>query len=86
VSTTHPDRRPDLDVHDTEDGVVVYDTRTDRVHYLNATATLVFELCDGTNTPDAIVELVRVAWALDQPPRDEVRACLGRLRAEEVIG
>lgn len=85
MSPTHPTRTAGLDVHEVEDGLVVYDTGADRVHYLNATATLVFEMCDGTKTPDAIVELVASAWDLESPPSEQVRECLGQLRAEGVV-
>ena len=37
MSLSHPARAEHLDVHDVENGLVVYDTNTDRVHYLNAT-------------------------------------------------
>ena len=37
------------------DGLVVYDTATSRVHYLNATATLVFEVGDGTRSTDELL-------------------------------
>ena len=85
MSSTHPTRASGLDVHEVEDGLVVYDTTADRVHYLNATATLVFEVCDGTNTPDTIVELVASVWGLESPPGEQVRECLGQLRAEGVV-
>jgi hypothetical protein len=76
---------PGLDVHEVEDGLVVYDPATDRVHYLNATATLVFELCTGEHDEGEIVDLVRAAWQLPESPEDEVRACLAQLRDESVI-
>lgn len=85
MSERSPARTEGLDVHDVEDGLVVYDTKTDRVHYLNATATLVFEVCDGTRTADTIVELVGAAWGLDELPSEQVRGCLDQLRAEGVI-
>jgi hypothetical protein len=85
VSESHPARAENLDVHDVENGLVVYDTNTDRVHYLNATATVVFELCDGTKTADAIAELVAAAWTLDDSPDETVRACLDQLRVEGVL-
>jgi len=85
MSDEHPTRSKGLDVHEVEDGLVVYQPDRDRVHYLNQTSTVVFELCTGKNTDDRIVELVQAAWGLDQAPRDEVMTCLGQLRAEGVV-
>jgi hypothetical protein len=81
----NPTRAEGLDVHDVEDGLVVYDTKTSRVHYLNATATLVFELCDGTHPAESLAKLVAAAWSLPDPPTEQVQACIAELRAEGVI-
>jgi hypothetical protein len=85
MTVVRPARAEGLDVHDVEDGLVVYDTKTSRVHYLNATATLVFELCDGTRPAESIVELVASAWDLPEPPNEQVQSCLHELREEGVI-
>jgi len=85
MSSTHPTRTTGLDVHEVEDGLVVYDTTADRVHYLNATASLVFAVCDGSKTADAIVGLVASAWDLESPPSEQVRECLDQLRGEGVV-
>ena len=74
-----------LDVHEVEDGFVVFDASNDRVHYLNPTATVVFSLCDGTRTTDEVAELVRSAWELDAAPLDDVAACIAQLRDEGVL-
>jgi hypothetical protein len=36
-----------LEVNEVRDGLTVYDSATDRIHYLNATAAIVFAFCDG---------------------------------------
>ena len=79
------DPKPGLEVHTVEDGVVVFDADTDRVHYLNPTATFVFSLADGTRTGEEIAELVREAWNLDAPPVEEVASCIEQLRREGVF-
>jgi hypothetical protein len=86
VSTEHPNRADGLDVHEVEDGLVVYDAATDRVHYLNPSASVIFELCNGERTNEEIAELVGAAWGLEASPRDEVAECLERLRTEGVVG
>ena len=77
-----PERRPrrvsDLEISQIVDGYVVYDPATDRVHYLNHTAAVVIELCDGELTVDRIVDLVQGAWDLPERPVDEVEACVAR--------
>jgi hypothetical protein len=85
VSDRAPEPAPGLDVHEVEDGLVIYDVETDRVHYLNATASLVFALCTGGHDDDQIVELVGQAWELPDPLEAEARACLVQLREEGVI-
>lgn len=80
-----PDPKPGLEVHTVEDGVVVFDADTDRVHYLNPTATFVFSLADGERTTAEIAEVVREAWNLDAAPVAEVAACVEQLRSEGVF-
>jgi hypothetical protein len=74
-----------LDVHEVDDGLVIYDLANDRVHYLNETASLVFALCTGEHSDGRIAELVGSAWELAQTPDAEVRACLAQLRGEGLI-
>ena len=80
-----PQRADGLEVHEVEDGLVVYQSATDRVHYLNATAAVVFELCTGDNSERDIETLVADAWDLPAPPHDEVQECLEQLRAEGLV-
>ncbi len=74
-----------LDVTEVEDGLVVFVPTTRRVHHLNVTATLVFELCTGDNDEAAIVQLVQSAFGLDQPPSDEVATLLASFTAELLV-
>jgi hypothetical protein len=85
MSEDRPERAKDLEVHEVEDGLVVYQPGRDRVHYLNQTSAVVFELCTGANAVDAIVELVQGAWGLPEPPCGEVTTCLAKLRDEEIV-
>ena len=74
-----------LDVHEVDDGLVVFDASTDRVHYLNPTAAVVFAFCDGTRTTDDLADLVQSAWELDAAPVTDVVACVAQLRDEGVL-
>ena len=80
-----PLRVADLDVHEVEDGYVVYDEPNDRVHYVNATAVLVLELCNGERTSGQIAELVKKAFGLDNAPLAEVDDCLTTLETERLV-
>lgn len=85
VSDERPQPLGGLDVHEVEDGLVVYDSASDRVHYLNASAALVFSLCDGQRTAADIDRLVRSAWPGEPTAVDVVTDCLERLRGEGVL-
>jgi PqqD family protein of HPr-rel-A system len=63
-----PRVRDDLTVVVLDGEAVVYDEVSGELHHLNASATVVFELLDGTST---IRELAAdVAEAFEQPPRE----------------
>ena len=86
-------RRPDLmprrvdglEVREVPDGFVVYDSRTDRLHFMNGTAAFVLESCDGATRVDELVALVGAAFRLDDDPADEVDACVQRLLSEGLV-
>jgi hypothetical protein len=42
------ERAPGIEIREAPDGLVVYDAGRDRLHYLNPTAALLLESCDGT--------------------------------------
>lgn len=80
-----PATAPGLDVNEVKDGLIVYDSVSDRVHYLNATAAVVFTLCDGERDPAAIAAVVAEAFGMDAPPHAEVDECLGQLGKEGLL-
>ena len=55
------------------------------MYYLNATASVVFELCTGERTEDQIAALVADAWEAGESEHEAVRACLAQLRAEGIL-
>jgi hypothetical protein len=65
-----------LEAHLLDDEVVVFQPGADRVHCLNATAALVFELCDGNRSVSTIIHLVREAYKLAEDPTGEVMTVL----------
>ena len=74
-----------LDVNEADDGLVIYQESTDRVHHLNPTAAVVFELCDGTRSPDDIARMVADTFELGGVPLAEVTACLEDLARQSLI-
>jgi hypothetical protein len=85
VSSEKPAVADGLEVNETKDGLIVYEPLQDRVHYLNATASVVFTLCDGTKDATAIADAVGKAYDLDHSPLADVDACLSQLRDEGLL-
>lgn len=80
-----PRIRPDLDVNEVPDGLVVYDEKSDRVHCLNHTAALIFCLCTGDNAESEIAEAVAKGFSLDVVPFADTAACLADFRREGLL-
>jgi hypothetical protein len=74
-----------LDIHEVPDGYIVYQSDRDRVHYLNKTAALIFEFCDGKREPNEVVTLVAEAFELDPSAHDEIRNGLNSLVREGLL-
>lgn len=74
-----------LELHESENGLVVYQEATDRVHHLNPTAAVILLLCDGDHDPAAIAAVVAETFATPEVPLAETEACLARLAAERLI-
>ena len=68
------------------DGYVIYQSETERVHYLNPTAAIVYELCGDRYSVEQISAFLRQAFALEGDPAPMVRDCLSSLMAEGLIG
>lgn len=81
----NPTQLTGLDITETDDGLVVFQPVTRRVHHLNVTAALVFELCTGDNSEEQIVGLLQQAFSLDTAPTDEVATVISSLRVEQLI-
>lgn len=80
-----PRQAEGLDITEVDDGLVVFEPVGRRVHHLNVTATLVFELCTGDNSVDQIVDIVRTAFGLPDVEATEIRGVVDSLRAERLI-
>lgn len=67
------------------DGLMVLQDGTDRVHHLNPSAAVIFELCDGTRTIAEIAAEVASLYELDGVPLADTAACVGQLREEGLV-
>ncbi len=47
-----------IDFEELDDGCVLYDTQTDKVHSLNATAAFIWSCCDGKHSVGEIASIV----------------------------
>ena len=74
-----------LDVNEVQDGYVVYQPEQDRVHYLNTTAAVIFEYCDGLQSEDEIITQVALAFDVPEARRGEIHACLRDLIKERLV-
>jgi len=78
-------RTDGLDVHEVPDGYIVYHGTRDNVCYLNKTAAIVFEFCDGKLEADEIVTRVAKVFDLDASAHAEIRGCVDSLIKEGLI-
>ena len=78
-------RAEGLDVNEVPDGYVIYQIEADRVHYLNKTAAIVFELCDGARGPEDIVARVGKIFEVEGTADGEIEACIQSLLKEGLV-
>jgi len=85
MDTENPIRSDGLEVDEAEDGLVVFDPRTETVHHLNPSASVIFDLCDGSRDPDAIALLLAEVYELDAPAREDALTGLRELAQRGLI-
>ena len=85
TSRLHFFRQAGLQVNPMEDGCVVYQPSRDQVHFLNRSAALVLELCDGRNDADEIESLVAEAYGIVEPKPNLTGEILERFSQEGII-
>jgi hypothetical protein len=81
----NPRRAEGIELEQADEGFMAHQTERGRVHYLNHTAAIIFELCDGDTTEEAIAHTLQDLYELGDPPLAEVRSCLESLRAEQLV-
>ena len=85
VLPERPVRAEGLEVHEVDDGLMVYQAQPECVHHLNNTAAIVFELCDGGNTVPEIGEQLATAFGLTEVPDLVAEECIADLWSKGVI-
>ncbi|MGA8538114.1 MAG: PqqD family protein [Terriglobales bacterium] len=81
----HPRKTEGIEIHAVGDECAVYETAADRIHYLNPTAALILEFCDGDHSPAEIAALVQEAYGLPGAPLAEVNGCLNSLKEIGIV-
>ena len=74
-----------LEVHEAEDGLIMFNAGTDRVYHLNPTAGVLFELCGQPQSVSGLIDSVPQLYQLEEPPTDAVRAALAQLVEEGAL-
>jgi hypothetical protein len=64
---------------------VVYQVAKEKVHYLNPTAAMIYELCGAKVTVSGIAAYLQKTFSLPEPPMTEVVDCIDTLLAQRLI-
>ena len=83
--TGNPEQYPNLKIFESDDGYIVYHRERDRVHFLNHTAVLILELCNGKNSVDKMVEMLKKGYGLDSSPEHEIHKLLNSFESEGLV-
>ena len=85
MAESNPRKVGGLEIEEAVDGLVVYEPVHGAFHHLSASASVIFELCDGKRGLDAIAALVAEAYDLPSVPSDETLEALGTLTERGLI-
>ena len=81
-----PRRMDHLIQHDMDDEVLVYDPVIDRTHRLNLSATLIWELCDGTRSLEDIARALTEQFEVEfEIALQDARIVLKQLKEEQLL-
>jgi hypothetical protein len=83
--TGNPEQYPNLKIFEADDGYIVYHRERDRVHFLNHTAVLLLELCNGRHSVPEMIGILERSYGLDKPPEKEVMDIINRFEQEGLI-
>lgn len=83
--TGNPMHIDDLDISPAEDGYIIHLPEQDRVHFLNPTAVLILELCNGNSSVEEIIQMVKDVYQLEDAPDQIVKEAIARMKAEGLL-
>jgi hypothetical protein len=76
---------PGPEVTQMPDGFVVYQPQTEKVHYLNPSAAMIYVLCGTRQTESQLAAYLKDAYDLADPPAEVVSSCLENLVKEGLV-
>jgi PqqD family protein of HPr-rel-A system len=83
MAASKPKVRDDLTVVELDGEAVVYDEAGNRLHHLNPTATIIFNLCDGQSTVRELAEDISTAFEVDsREVEQQIRTMLREFRQQ----
>jgi len=80
-----PKRIDGVTLEEVADGFIVHQPEKERVHYLNHTAAMILEMCNGRITTGEIAQALQEIYALSEVPTQEVDQCLLDLRKQGLV-
>ena len=80
-----PQVTDNLEINESTDGYVIYDPTRDKVHFLNHTAAIILELCNGDNSVEEIIELLSKAYNVPELPIAEIQTYIDNLYKEGLL-
>jgi hypothetical protein len=76
---------PGCELSHISEGFIVYRAETEKVHLLNPTAAIVYDLCGTGQSLPVIADFLQEKFSLAEPPLAEVGACIDNFLAEGLI-
>ena len=81
----NPQRVEGLELHEQPDGCVVYQQSREKVHFLNHTAVVLLELCNGRHSMEEIRAIYAATFDLSPAPELEIAALFEQFLTEELV-
>lgn len=85
MSEANPRRVSDVEIERRDDGMIVHLPGEGRVAYLDPTASILFELADGTRDVAQLAAAVAELFGLHEPPVDRTVDGLGKLAEQGLV-
>ena len=62
----------EIEINKVSDGYIIYCPEHEKVHYLNQTAAMLLEICDGETSIAEMKEIIRDVFELKELPGTEI--------------